>query len=66
MASESQSPLSRTNSGREFCDKVTYGLDASPEKIKKESGKYPPQTELGFRLVGMKVCSSSSSGCSGR
>lgn len=34
---------------------LTYGIDAAPEKIEKESSKYPHQRELGFRLVGMKV-----------
>lgn len=33
----------------------TYDEDASAEKQAKEKKKYPPQSRIGFRIVGMKV-----------
>lgn len=33
----------------------TFEPDATPEKIHKETSKYPQQTEFGFRIVGMRI-----------
>jgi hypothetical protein len=33
----------------------TYEPDATPEKQSREFGKYPEQTEFGFRIVGMRM-----------
>ena len=35
----------------------TFEPDAKPQKIQKEKDKYPMQSNIGFRLVGMKICS---------
>ena len=32
-----------------------YDEEATPEKIAREQKKYPPQSEIGFRIVGMRV-----------
>ncbi|RWS23570.1 inositol polyphosphate multikinase-like protein [Leptotrombidium deliense] len=34
---------------------VTYDHEASAEKIEKESSKYPPAREIGFRILGIRV-----------
>ena len=34
---------------------LTAALDASPEKVRKAMNKFPHQQQLGFRITGMKV-----------
>ncbi|GMT06224.1 hypothetical protein PENTCL1PPCAC_28398 [Pristionchus entomophagus] len=33
----------------------TFGPDANPEKMRKETEKYPQQEEIGFRILGYKI-----------
>nr|KAG5692684.1 hypothetical protein BaRGS_028484 [Batillaria attramentaria] len=35
--------------------RVTYDPEATPEKIRQETSKYPPLQQLGFQIIGMMV-----------
>ncbi|XP_022654234.1 inositol polyphosphate multikinase-like [Varroa jacobsoni] len=35
--------------------RVTYGPDATPEKIEKHESKFPPQRDIGYRILAMRI-----------
>lgn len=36
--------------------RITYDPEASEEKILRQKLKYPPAENIGFQLMGMRVC----------